>query len=401
MASTPGQVLHSLREAAGMSLAALATRTHFSKAAIGHVETGVRSLSPELAAACDRALGTAPLLTVLIALTGEDQAMRRRALLTTLTAAAGVAGLAGAVAVAELIRAGLVDAAGEVEDWGQVVADYSRRLVTDPSPAYGAALLGQVMLAKQEIVSRGATPDLLRAAGLLTQLYGLWRGNQDDVSGAHGWYRTAVLLADRSGDTASQVFVRARTASRGIFEGYTLWETSAKAGEALAISDRPSLGALEAHSALVHVHALAEDLPAGRRALGGMLDVAERLPDTGPDGPLARTVSFQHYLEARIGEPAAADQTWQTAEPILRPVPVWWREAQVYYGLALVRRGDVADGIGYGLAAAQALPTPVRTVGIAVADLLRAVPTRYASTDLDELRRHAAPGGGPWVAWGT
>ena len=391
MADTIGEVLHSLREAAGMSLRGLADRVHYSKALLGHVETGTRQPTPDLAAACDQVLGTTPLLTVLIALDGEDQAMRRRALLTTLTAATGVAGVAGAAAVADLIRHGLLTAAGEVEDWGAVVGDYSRRLVVDPSPAYGASLLGQVMIVKQQIVDRGATPERLRAAALLGQLYGLWRGNRDDIPAAHGWYRTAAVLADRSGDTASRVFVRARTASRGIFEGYTLEETSAKAREALAISDRPSLGALEAHSALVHVHALACDLPGGRRALGGMVDVAEQMPSLGPDGPVARTVSFQHYLECRIGQPAAADRVWAEAEPILRPVPVWWREAQVYYGLALVRRGDVDDGIGYALAAVEAMPTGVRTVGVAVSDLLRAVPAGYRSGERDRLRGYAAP----------
>ncbi|MDG4790356.1 helix-turn-helix transcriptional regulator [Micromonospora sp. WMMD1102] len=401
MGDSFGEVLQSLREAAGVSLRALSARTHYSTSQISYVETGERRPLPEFAAACDRALGTTPLLTVLIALDGEDQAMRRRALLTTLTAATGTVGIAGATVVAELIRQGLLDASGNVEDWGQVVADYSRRLVVDPSPSYGVALAGQMAIAQQQIITRGATPELLRAAGLLTQLYGLWCGNQNDVTSAHGWYRTAAMLADRSGDTPSRVFVRARTASRGIFEGYTLRETIDRANGALGISNRPSLGALEAHSALVHVHALAEDLAGGRRALGGMLDVAERLPDSGPDGPTARTVSFAHYLEARVGTPTTADEAWQTAEPILRSVPVWWREAQVYYGLSLVRRGDVADGIAYALTAVRALPTPVRTVGVAVADLLRAVPAQYRSAELDELRGYAAAGDGPWVALGS
>lgn len=380
-----------------MSVRGLADRTHWSKSEISAVERGTRTAKADLLAACDQALGTAPLLTTLLALSGEDTAMRRRALLATLAAATGVAGAAGAAAVADLVRLGLVDAAGETEDWGQAVADYSRRLVVDPSPAYGAALLGQVMLCKQQIAEVGPSAERLRAGALLGQLYGLWLGNQDRVPDAHGWYRTSTMLADRSGDTASRVYVRARTASRSIFEGWTLAETATRAREALAISDRPSLGALEAHSALVHVHALAGDLDGGRRALVGMFDVAERLPDSGPDGPAARTLSFAHYLESRVGPPKAADTIWGRAEPVLRPVPVWWREAQVYYALSLVRRGDVADGIGYALRAVTALPSPVRTVGVAVADLLRVVPAGHRSYELDELRTHAAAGDGPWT----
>lgn len=398
---TIGAVLQSLRESAGLTLAGLADRAHYSKAALGHVETGRRRPSHDLLTACDDALGTAPLLATLLALDGEDHVMQRRALLATAAAATGVAGIEGTRAVAELIRQGLLDSAGEAEDWGQVVADYSRRLVVDPSPAFGAALLGQIMLAKQQIVDVGATPERLRAAALLGQLYGLWQGNQDQIPQAHGWYRTAATLADRSGDTPARVFTRARTASRGIFEGYTLGEAAGRARDALAISDRPSLGALEAHSALVHVHALTLDLSGGRRALAGMLDVADRLDDTGPDGPAARTVSFAHYLESRCGTPRSADRMWEQAEPLLRPVPVWWREAQVYYGLSLARRGEVDAGIGYALEAVSALPVPVRTVGVAVADLLRVVPRAHRSTDLDELRTHAPTTPGPWVALGS
>ncbi|WP_080643160.1 helix-turn-helix domain-containing protein [Salinispora arenicola] len=397
MAVEIGRVLRSLREAAGISIRSLAERTHYSKSEISYVERGERVAHPSLAAACDQVLGTAPLLTTLLELSGQDHAIRCRVLLNEITAATGIAGVSGAATVAELIRHSLLDAAGEPEDWPQVVADMSRCLVVDPSPAFGAALLGQVMLCKHLIVDAGATPERLRAAALLGQLYGLWKGNQHEIPAARGWYRTAAMLADRSGDTAAQAFVKARAASRGIFEGYTLAEVDTRAKEALAISARPSLGTLEAHSALVNVQALAGDLTGGRRALTKMLEVAERLPVTGPDSPTARALSFAHYLESRLGTSASADRAWEQAEPVLQPLPVWWREAQVYYGLSLVRRGDVNDGLSYALQAVNALPSPVHTVGIGVADLLREVPADHRSYELDELRIHAATGDGPWT----
>jgi hypothetical protein len=321
--------------------------------------------------------------------------VRRRALISTLGAATGLAGLDGASAVADLIRHGLLEEAGAVEDWDKVVVDYSRRLVVDPNAAYGTALLGKLMLVKQQIVDRGRNPDRLRAAGYLGHLYGLWEGNRGRVSLAHGWYQSAAVLADRSGDTHARVYVRARTASRAIFEGFTLLEVTDGAREALAISDRPSPGALEAHSALVHAHTLTGDLKSGRRSVGDMIKVAEALPDS-PAGPIARTVSFRHYLESRAGTRADADRAWTEAEPILRPVPVWWREAQVYHGRALVKDGDIADGIALALEAVKALPADIRHVAMAVSDLLSVVPTDYATDELDELRTYAATEPGPW-----
>lgn len=399
MAGDIGDVVRSLREAAGLTLGALAARVHVSLPTIGHLETGRRRPTPDLIAACDQVFGTAPLLSTLLELDGEDHAVRRRALLTTLGAATGLAGIDGATAVADVIRSGLLEQADTDEDWDTVVADYSRRLVTDPSLAYGTALLGKLMLAKQHLVDRGRTADRLRAAGYLGHLYGLWEGNQGRVSLAHGWYDAATVLADRSGDTAAQVFVRARTASRAIFEGFTVGEVLDGAASALAISSRPTPGALEAHSARVHVHALTGDLKAGRASVGDMIGVAEALPDS-PAGPIARTVSFRHYLEARAGTRRDADRAWAEAEPILRPVPVWWLEACVYQGRAMVYDGDVVDGIAYALAAVKQLPTGIRHIGMAVSDLLSVVPADFKSDELDELRTFAATEPGPWATLG-
>jgi transcriptional regulator with XRE-family HTH domain len=395
MADSIGDVVRSLREAAGLTLGALAARAHVSLPTIGHLETGRRRPTPELIEACDRILGTAPLLTTLLELDGEGHAVRRRALLSTLGAATGLAGLDGASAVADLIRHGLLKEASEVEDWDAVVADYSRRLVVDPSVQYGAALTTQLMMVRQQLADRGHSPDRLRAASYLGHLYGLYEGNQGRVSRAHGWYNSSTVLADRSGDTQARVFVRARTASRAIFEGFTVGEVLDGAESALAISDRPSPGALEAHSARVHVYALTGDLRSGRSSIRDMITVAEALPDS-PAGPIARTVSFRTYLESRAGSRADADRAWAEAEPILRPVPVWWLEARVYYGRALVHDGDVADGIAYALAACRQLPAGIRHIGLAVADLLSVVPATFKSDELDELRTFAATEPGPW-----
>ena len=52
-----GSNLRAVREAAGLSLAAVARRTHYSKALLGHLETGKRSVAPEHVVAYSRALG--------------------------------------------------------------------------------------------------------------------------------------------------------------------------------------------------------------------------------------------------------------------------------------------------------------------------------------------------------
>jgi transcriptional regulator with XRE-family HTH domain len=54
-----GAKLRAARKAAGVSLAAVAARTHYSKALLGHLETGHRAVKPEHVAAYSRALGVA------------------------------------------------------------------------------------------------------------------------------------------------------------------------------------------------------------------------------------------------------------------------------------------------------------------------------------------------------
>jgi hypothetical protein len=321
--------------------------------------------------------------------------MRRRVLLANVGAAVGAAGILGAAALADTVRHGLLETAGAEQDWDAVVAGYNRRLVVDPSPAFGQAVLASLMVARQHLADGGKSADLLKAVAELGQIYGLWLGNQGDVPSARNWYRTSTVLADRSGHTPTRVYTRARAASRGIYEGYTVAETVAGAGEALGLSATPSLGRVEAFSALVHVHALTGNLPAGRQAVAGMRDTAEALPDE-PAGPQQRTVSFRNYLECRIGPIRAATAAHDEAARALPSAPVWWADARVYYGRALVRSGDVAGGVGYALAAVKSLGQDVRVVAVGVSDLLAAVPAGYRSDEVDELAGYAHAGPGPW-----
>lgn len=392
MAETFGEVLRSVREAAGLSLSALAARTRYDKSLISLIENGKRPPHPGFAQACDQALGTGPLLAMLV---DEGDQMRRRVLLANVGAAVGAAGVLGAAALADTVRGGLLDAAGADRDWDAVVAGFNRRLVVDPSPQFGQAVLASLMVAKQQLTDLGKSPDRLKAVAELGQIYGLWLGNGGDTATARNWYRTSTVLADRSGHTPTRVYARGRAASRGIYEGMTVRETTDTAGEALSLSQAPSPGAVEAWSALVHVHGLTGNLAEGRRAVAGMADVAEQLPDA-PAGPIQRMWSFRNYLEGRVGPLDTATAVHDQALAALRGLPVWFADAKVYYGLALVRAGDVEEGARYALAAVKGLGHDVRVVALGVSDLLATVPAGHRSDEVDELATFAHAGPGPW-----
>lgn len=396
MAHSPGDVLRLVREAAGMTQAKLAQQTHLSPATIGHLETGTRRMHPDVAAALDHTLGTTPLLTLITTLDGGD--MRRRAILRS-TTVIGAAGMAGAFALAEAALASLAEGT-DTPHWEQRVADFQRRLVIDPSPQFGAELNASLLLAGEHLTQRPADADLARSAAHLALLYGLWVGNTGRTTTARGYYSAASNLADRSGDSGTAQYVTARSASRGLYEGYTGRETVSDATRALALTKAATPGTLEAHSALVHVHALAGRIADACNEVRAMWAVAEKLPDAqAPSGAWQRAVSFHNFVECRSADRRRADRAWDLADRNLREIPVWWVDARIYHARAMVEDHDVADGIRAALDAVTSLPTRVHTIGIAVADLLRVVPQGYRSDELDELRTHAT-GPGPWVTLG-
>lgn len=400
MAETFGQVLRSLRESAELSLSGLAARTHQAKATVADIEKGRHRPSAAFASACDLVFGTAPLMLMLVEMDErQGDSMKRRALLATLAGAIGASGLGGASALADVIRHGALESAGATEDWDAVVNDYARRLVTDPSDAYGGSLLMQLAIARQQNIERGPDVERLRAVAQLSHLYGLWLGNRGEFATARGWYRSASHIADRSGDPATRVFVRARTVSRGIYEGYTGRETVNGVEEALSISRAPSAGVLEAYSALVCFHCLTGNLPLGRKFVQSMQSVAEGMPDveaTKTGGAIERTISFQNYVEGRIGPRKAADKAFAEADSALRAVPVWHADAKIYYAHALVRDGDVTEGISLALEAVNSLSHEVRVLEVGVRDVLHVVPQGHRSDALDELSKYASVGPAPW-----
>lgn len=398
MVESFGAALRALRLAAGFrSIAALASKVNYSKSYLGNIETGERHPTLDLAEACDQALGTAPLLSMLFDPGGND--MKRRTLLSSIGLVTGAGAVVGPAALADLVRHGVLDRACGGEDWDAVVDEYGRRFVADPSPQFGASLLTQLMVLHHKITADRNDADLLRAAAGLGQTYGLWLGNQGNLPAAHNWYRTAVALADRSGDVSLRSFVRGRSLARGSYEGYSVRQTLDGVDEVLHLTHEPTTGAMEAHAARVHVHALTADAHAGRQAINDMRSVVDRLPDDAlrtVAAPHARTTFLRAFLECRVGTLADAQPAYEAALPELTEWPLWLAETRVYLGRAMVAAGDVGPGIAHTLHTMQGVAHDVRVIRVAVRDVLSVVPEGYRSDELQALRAYADTSPGPW-----
>lgn len=224
-----------------------------------------------------------------------------------------------------------------------------------------------------------ATETLAPETAEFALAHGLYLGNQGNLVEAHHMYGLATMLADWTGDGATRGYIRARTATRGIYEGWTKARAMEAVNQALGIS-RSSRVVVEAHAALVQVHTLSGDVVSGRSAVETMARASQTESDH------IRTAVFRNYLECMHGEPGHAPRVLDRFRAELEADRVWHHEALVYQGLALVRAGD-RSGATLALDAVQSLGVDVRMVGMAVSHLLDEV--TFESPEVDELRAFA------------
>lgn len=245
-----GAGLRAAREAAGLSLTQMAGRTRYGRGYLGNVETGMRRATADVVLAYERALG-------------ED--MDRREMLSGLAASA-----IAPAAVGALIRRGFAAAlgAGRVDDWLERVDGYGRDYMTLGAARLQPRLAGDLVVIQQYLGSAA----LWAAAARMLTVYGKTTPGAREAS---RWYLLAAVAADRSGDVDTQVWVRGRSALALAYEGAGLRTATTLAEQALAVSDRPSLGALNARMALAHAQAALERLPPERHSLSLKLMMAE------------------------------------------------------------------------------------------------------------------------------
>jgi transcriptional regulator with XRE-family HTH domain len=180
-----GAMLREAREAAGISLSAMAARTHFTKGHLSNVEKGRRTATPEVVLGYEQVLG---------------DTVDRRGLLTGIAA-----GVVAPIAVGELKSTGFTAALGNkrpVDEWQQQVDDYGRDYMSVGAAELQNRLAGDLVVLQQHL----ETPALWSVAARLLTVHGKTVPSEDGARGATRWYKLAAVAADRSGDTAVRVW---------------------------------------------------------------------------------------------------------------------------------------------------------------------------------------------------
>jgi tetratricopeptide (TPR) repeat protein len=258
--------------------------------------------------------------------------------------------------VSELIREGFaaaLDGRITIEDW-----QYKAEMLGRDYMSMGAAAL-QNRLARDLVVLQQHLehPQLWAVSARMLTTYGKTSNSRKE---AVRWYRLAALAADHSDDNDTRVWVRGRAALALAYEAAELGTARDLAEQALAISDKPTLGRLNALVGLAHVAGARGDVPTALHTL----EQAQRVFDAAGSSeqvsdfavPEWRFHTFASMLLSRIGDPRAAIE--QEAADRTRPatLPRFATHIELHRGLMLAKSGDTEAGLTYAREALAKLP---------------------------------------------
>ncbi|MGW6424016.1 helix-turn-helix transcriptional regulator [Nocardia sp. NPDC055053] len=280
----------------------------------------------------------------------------RRKFLASFAATAVAPGIASDL-LAQGFTARLQGAGPSVDQWEHTLVGYGADYMTSGAAEIQKRLAVDLAIIQQQCDS----PRMWAHASRLMTLFAKTFPGSDGAK-AVTWYRMAAESADRSGDVDTRVWVRGRAAIALGYEGASLPIANMFADQALEISERPSLGRLNAIYGKAHAAAITGDADTARA-----LDTEGRrvFDQSGSEDaeasdyavPYWRLGVFRSLLRARLGDEAEAVDAQDEARRLLPPtLPRFATHLEMHRGLMLVRAGDHDGGVAYARTALDALP---------------------------------------------
>ncbi|MFE3072142.1 helix-turn-helix domain-containing protein [Streptomyces sp. NPDC059247] len=284
-----------------------------------------------------------------------ESEMKRRTFLSDVAATA-----IAPVVASDLLAAGFgarLRGGPTVEDWEGKLEVYGTEYMSLGAADIQRRISGELVVIQQQPEG----PRLWSVSARLMTLYAKTFPGADGER-AVNWYRLAAEAADRSGDDQTRVWVRGRAAIALGYEGAALGVADLLADQAMAISDEPSLGLLNAMMGKAHAAAIRGDhqtardlLQQGRR----VFDAVRPYPQISDYAvPWWRMNVFISLLAARLGDEATAVRAQDEARRELpATAPRFATHLDMHHGLMLARSGDKAGGTGHARSALGALPS--------------------------------------------
>ncbi|MFD8966617.1 helix-turn-helix domain-containing protein [Streptomyces sp. NPDC059568] len=243
-----------------------------------------------------------------------------------------------------------------VDGWEDKLATYGTEYMSLGAADIQRRVSGELVLVQQQL----EIPRLWSVAARLMTLYAKTFPGSDG-SKAVNWYRLAAEAADQSGDDRTRVWVRGRAAIALGYEGASLGVADMLADQAMAISDKPSLGLLNAIMGKAHAAAIRGDFTTARTLMNNgrrMFDTAGSYEQTSDYAvPWWRMNVFVSLLAARLGDETTAVEAQDAARRELPDsLPRFATHLEMHRGLMIARSGDKQGGAHYVRKALNALP---------------------------------------------
>jgi len=284
----------------------------------------------------------------------ETTGVDRRSFVTG--AAATIVPLVFSDLVQHGFAAALRDDRPSLDDWEARTERYGRDYMALGAAEVQRRLAADLLVLQQQLESPGAWA----VAAKLMTLFGKTIPGSDGAKAVQS-YRMAATAADRSGDDTLRVWVRGRAAIALGYEGSSLPIAEWFAAQARDISDRPSLGRLNAVMGGAHAAALRGDTDTARRLMAEgrrLHDAAGSHEQTSDYAvPEWRMGVFCSLLAARLGDETAALAAQDTATATLpSSLPRFRTHLELHRGLMIARSGDPVGGLRYAQTALDQLP---------------------------------------------
>ncbi|MEV6325781.1 helix-turn-helix transcriptional regulator [Nocardia sp. NPDC051787] len=243
-----------------------------------------------------------------------------------------------------------------IEEWEGKLSQYGSDYMSQGAAQIQQRLAADLVVLQQQLDSPRMWAVAARLMTLFAKTYPGSDGNK-----AISWYRMAAEAADRSGGTDIRTWVRGRAAIALGYEGAGLPVAHEFADQALAISERPGLGRLNAIWGKAHAAALRGDTHTARQLIDDGRHAFDRSGSEEQTSDYAvpwwRVNVFLSLLAARLGDERLAVQAQEAARAELPDsLPRFATHLDMHRGLMLVRAGDRAQGVKLARAALGALP---------------------------------------------
>ncbi|AJT65053.1 helix-turn-helix domain-containing protein [Streptomyces chattanoogensis] len=242
------------------------------------------------------------------------------------------------------------------DDWEGKLATYGTEYMSLGAADIQRRMSGELVVVQQQLDN----PHLWSVASRLMTLYAKTFPGSGG-SKAVNWYRMAAKAADQSGDDQARVWVRGRAAIALGYEGASLGVADMLADQAMVISDKPSLGLLNAVMGKAHAAAIRGDHATARKLMDQgrrVFDKAASYEQTSDYAvPWWRMNVFVSLLAARLGDEGTAVAAQDAARRELpTTLPRFATHLEMHRGLMLARSGDKTGGTAYAKTAMDALP---------------------------------------------